>query len=150
MRTYTGICVQNKYEGAFDDPEHPLFVFLHGENTPTMMIGLGIGLCALLGGTHLIIDSDADRAANYNGTLVVLEILILLGAAILFLGLFVLDQLSSLLAGFLVLLATVVLQVLWKCFGFCQKSAEGDEDDDGDLHDDSGSMTYTNYMDFQK
>lgn len=144
---YIGTCVAKKYEGAFDDPDHALWQWLNNTQTPRNMIITGIVMCALLGSLFLILGNYGTR---FNGTMVVLEILVLLGAAILFLGLFVLDGLSSLLAGFFVLLATVILQVLWKCFGFCQKDAEQDEEDDGDLHDDSGSLTYTQYMDFGK
>jgi len=145
---FEGTCVSNKYEGAFDNPDHPLFLFLHKESTPTTMIIVGIVLCVLLGGIYIILGTWCEVHAN--GTMVVLEILVLLGAAILFLGLFVLDGLSSLLAGFLALIATVLFQVLWKWSGLCKKVAADDEDDDGDLHDNSGSVTYTQYMDFGK
>ena len=91
----------------------------------------------------------------------ILAVFMLAGGAALFLGLFVLDSMTAVLVGFVVLIVVVVFQVVWNICKdhrtykkevdkYGDKIEALDNKDDGDLHDDSGAETSTRYMDFEQ
>ena len=190
-----GVCVANPHEGAFDDPDHFIMQFITGENAPVTLLGGGLGLVGICVLAYYLIqyldENNAEddigepavaelRAKNCctkcctrNGRACqgILAVFMLAGGAALFLGLFVLDSMTAVLVGFVVLIVVVVFQVVWNICrdhktykkkkddkGAYKKEVDKygdkiealDNKDDGDLHDDSGAETSTRYMDFEQ
>ena len=180
-----GVCVANPHEGAFDDPDHFIMQFITGENAPVTLLGGGLGLVGICVLAYYLIkyldENNAEddigepalaelRAKNCctkcctrNGRACqgILAVFMLAGGAALFLGLFVLDSMTAVLVGFVVLIVVVVFQVVWNICKdhrkykkevdkYGDKIEALDNKDDGDLHDDSGAETSTRYMDFEQ
>ena len=94
--------------------------------------------------------SSSFFGAKIKGTQDVMLILTFLGSGLFFLGLFVLDSLTAVGVGFFSLFVITAFEALQSKFcGLTQDEIDKDNDDDGDLHDPSGAVICTKYLDFE-
>lgn len=162
--TFEGKCIAKKYEGAFDDPTHSLMAWLNGLpkdpiNFPDVMRKWKPGTVFVVGGLILAVVSSILTKIKWFETWHLDEffnITFFAGSAALFLGMFVLDKSSSLVAAFIILALSMVSEVAkttlqqdprYKWFKTPEEKSLT-SDDDLIINDKTGTETTTKYMDF--